>query len=100
MDSDQFKQFEKSFLMSKKFIAFFLTLMVLTALPAFLIWKTADAGDIGMWTAIFLITDVVALAFVSLAFNVKQAALDSAVRLASILGDKFSADKLSGILNK
>jgi hypothetical protein len=83
--------------MSKKFVAFLLTLVALTGIAAFIIWKMVDAGDIGMWTAIVLTTDIVALSFVSMAFNVKQAALDSAVRLASILGDKFSVDKFKGL---
>jgi uncharacterized Tic20 family protein len=97
MNDDQFKKFEKSFTMSKKFIAFFLTLLVLAGIDIFIIWKIADAGDISMWTATVLITDIVALSFVSMAFNVRQAALDSAVRLASILGDKFSLDKFKGM---
>lgn len=100
MDDDQFKRFEKTFLLSKKFLAFFLTLVVLAGIDVLIIWKIANAGDIGMWTATVLITDIVALAFVSLAFNVKQAALDSAVRLASILGGKFSADKFKGIIGQ
>ena len=97
MNEEQYKRFEKSFLMSKKFLAFLLTLVALTGIAAFLIWKMASAAEMGMWTAVVLTTDIVALAFVSLAFNVKQAALDSAVRLASILGDKFSLDRFKGI---
>ena len=93
MNDDQFKKFEKSFLHSKNFLAFLLTLVALTGIAAFIIWKMVDAGDVGMWTAICLTTDIVALSFVSLAFNVKQAKLDSAVRLASILGDKFKIPK-------
>ena len=91
---------EKSFLMSKKFLSFFFTLAALTGVNVFIILKIENAGDIGMWTAMVLITNSVTKSFVSLAFNVKQAALDSAVRLASILGDKFSPDKLRGILDK
>lgn len=97
MDNEQFKRFEKSFLMSKKFVAFLLTLVALTGIATFIIFKMVDAGGLSMWTAVVLTTDIVALAFVSLAFNVKQAALDSAVRLASILGDKFSVDKFKGM---
>ena len=100
MDKDLFKQFEKSFLMSKKFVAFFLTLVSFTGMNMYIIFKTANAGDIGMGTTTVLSVNSVCIAFVSLAFNVKQAALDSAVRLASILGDKFSPEKLRGILDK
>lgn len=100
MNDDQFKKFEKSFLHSKKFIAFFLTLLVLAGIDIFIILKIADAGNINMWTAMVLITDIVALSFVSLAFNVKQAAIDAGVRLASILGNAFPADKLKSILGK
>lgn len=100
MNDALFKKFEKSFLMSKKFIAFLLTLIVLAGLGIFTIWKIAEAGDIGMWTATFLIIDLVCLSFVSMAYNLKQAALDSAVRLASILGDKFSTDKFKGIIGQ
>ena len=99
MNEEQFKRFEKTLFASKKFVAFLLTLIVLSGLGVFLIWKIADAGDIGMWTSMLLITDIVALSIVSLANNVSQAKLDSVVRLASILGDKFPVDafkKLTG----
>jgi len=95
--NDKFKTFEKTFLMSKKFVAFFLTLAVLAAIAGFIVWKTADAGNISMWTACVLIADIVCLSFVSLAYNVSQAKLDSAVRLATVLGDKFPTDKLKNL---
>ena len=100
MNEEQLKRFEKTLLASKKFVAFLLTLAVLTGIAAFIIWKTVDAGDLGMWTAIVLTATVVAISFVSLANNVSQARLDSAVRLASILKDAFPTDKLKDVLGK
>lgn len=95
---EKFQLFEKTFLMSKKFVAFFLTLAVLAGIEIFLIWRITDAGNIGMWLATVMIVDIVCLSVVSVAFNLKQAALDSVVRLAAILGEKFPLDKFKNAL--
>lgn len=97
---DKFKIFEKTFLMSKKFLAFLVITAVLSGHAFFIIWKIADVSAIGMWPASLLMVNIACISFVGLAFNVTQAKLDSAVRLAQVFGGKFDFKSLPSSIQK
>lgn len=94
MDNEKFALFEKTFLMSKKFLAFFIITLALVGQNVFALWQMTSANEMNMWAATWMIVNSIGLAFVGLAFNVSQARLDSAVRLAAVLGDKLDFKNL------
>ncbi len=77
------KSVEKSWHQSKKFLAFIITESALVTM-AILALKWQE--NLGWPLAAFMVTIVLVMGFISVAFNTKQATQDTFLRLAAIIG--------------